>query len=96
MDGPPGCRMLRLEEAVFGIPFHRHLGFKLTGAAAVVSLATISLFAFLSIRSQREHSIGEVIHGTGRGRVLPESHDQPGVEGGVVLSAHQMEKAFGQ
>jgi two-component system NtrC family sensor kinase len=55
--------MLRLEEAVFGIPFHRHLGFKLTGAAAAVSLATISLFAFLSIRSQREHSIGEVIRG---------------------------------
>ena len=63
MDGPPGCRMLRLEEAVFGIPFHRHLGFKLTGAAAAVSLATISLFAFLSIRSQREQAIGEVIRG---------------------------------
>src|SRR5450759_65454 len=63
MDCPPGCRMLRLEEAVFGIPFHRHLGFKLTGAAAAVSLATIALFAFLSIRSQREHSIGEVIRG---------------------------------
>ena len=55
--------MLKLEEAVFGIPFHRHLGFKLTGAAAAVSLATISLFAFLSIRSQREHSIGEAIRG---------------------------------
>lgn len=48
---------------MFGIPFHRHLGFKLTGAAAAVSLATIALFAFLSIRSQREHSIGEVIRG---------------------------------
>ena len=55
--------MLRLEEAVFGIPFHRHLGFKLTGAAAAVSLATISVFALLSIRSQREHAIGEVIRG---------------------------------
>ncbi|MDL2717262.1 MAG: ATP-binding protein [Acidobacteriota bacterium] len=63
MDCPPGCRMLRLEEAVFGIPFHRHLGFKLTGAAAAVSLATISVFALLSIRSQREHAIGEVIRG---------------------------------
>lgn len=48
---------------MFGIPFHRHLGFKLTGAAAAVSLATIALFAFFSIRSQREHSIGEVIRG---------------------------------
>src|SRR5664279_5778385 len=63
MDCPPRFRMLRLEEAVFGIPFHRHLGFKLTGAATAVSLATISLFAFFSIRSQREHSIGEVIRG---------------------------------
>ena len=49
--------MLRLEESLFGIPFHRHLGFKLTAAAAAVSLATISLFAFLSIRSQRAHLI---------------------------------------
>lgn len=48
---------------MFGIPFHRHLGFKLTGAAAAVSLATISVFALLSIRSQREHAIGEVIRG---------------------------------
>jgi two-component system NtrC family sensor kinase len=55
--------MLRPEEAVFGIPFHRHLGFKLTGAATAVSLATIALFAFFSIRSQREHSIGEVVRG---------------------------------
>lgn len=53
--------MLCLEEAVFGIPFHRHLGFKLTAAAAAVSLATISLFAFLSIRSQGEHLNGEVV-----------------------------------
>ncbi|MEO8587254.1 MAG: ATP-binding protein [Acidobacteriota bacterium] len=63
MDCSPGCRMLRLEEAVFGIPLDKHLDFKLTGAAAAVSLATISIFAFLSIRSQREHSIGEVIRG---------------------------------
>ena len=55
--------MLRLEEAVFGIPFHRHLGFKLTAAAAAVSLATISLFAFLSIRVQRAHLISEVVRG---------------------------------
>jgi len=52
-----------MEEAVFGIPFHRHLGFKLTAAAAAVSLATIALFAFLSIRSQRTHLIGEVVRG---------------------------------
>ncbi|MGZ6988998.1 MAG: hypothetical protein ACXVH0_08565, partial [Thermoanaerobaculia bacterium] len=63
MDGAPGYRMLRLEEAVFGIPFHRHLAFKLTAAAAAVSLATISLFAFLSIRSQRAHLISEVVRG---------------------------------
>ena len=55
--------MLRLEESLFGIPFHRHLGFKLTAAAAAVSLATISLFAFLSIRSQRAHLISEVVRG---------------------------------
>src|ERR1039457_87513 len=55
--------MLRLEAAVFGIPFHRHLGFKLTAAAAAVSLATISLFAFLSIRAQRAHLISEVVRG---------------------------------
>ena len=48
---------------MFGIPFHRHLGFKLTAAAAAVSLATISLFAFLSIRSQRAHLITEVVRG---------------------------------
>jgi two-component system, NtrC family, sensor kinase len=55
--------MLGLEAALLGIPFHRHLGFKLTSAAAAVSLATISLFAFLSIRSQRAHLISEVVRG---------------------------------
>ncbi len=48
---------------MFGILFHRHLGFKLTAAAAAVSLATISLFAFLSIRAQRAHLISEVVRG---------------------------------
>ncbi len=55
--------MLALEEAVFGIPLHRHLGFKLTAASAAISLATISLFAYLLIRSQRDHAIGEAIRG---------------------------------
>lgn len=52
-----------MDEAVFDIPLHHRLGFKLTLAAASVTFATIALLSYLSIRAQREHLIELVVRG---------------------------------
>jgi two-component system, NtrC family, sensor kinase len=59
-----GARLnLSLEGAVFGIPLHRRLSFRVTFAVAGLALAAIALLSLLSIRAQREHLIGEVLRG---------------------------------